>query len=305
MSAIPEALLRHLYAYDRTLPLLATSESEPAIDLATRQARTDIRRERVTFGSTHDERMLATVITPTPGGAHGNGPWPAVIVQHGSTPLGRHGNVTPTPTASDPVGPRWAASGLVVVAVDAYGFGSREAPDNRGRLTPTRPDLMFRTRDQRMQAIQDLMRTVDYLQTRPDVRHDAIAYHGVSMGCRIGVPFIALDHRVKAASLFVGGSGDYSRFITAGTEFADLADDEATINALTDAATFAPFTGHIPKFVVNGEKDDTVGGREPAERLQAAMADPKEIHWYDGGHGDFGPALVEEARQFLARHLGA
>ena len=42
----------------------------------------------------------------------------------------------------------------MVVAVDAYGFGSRERPDNRGRLTPTRPDLMFRTRDQRMQAIQ-------------------------------------------------------------------------------------------------------------------------------------------------------
>ncbi|MEX1022851.1 MAG: hypothetical protein WD058_06860, partial [Dehalococcoidia bacterium] len=158
VPAIPEALLRHLYAYDRTLLLLATSEPEPAIDLATRTPRTDIRRERVTFGSTHDERVLATVITPTEGG-----PWPAVIVQHGSTPLGRHGNVTASPSTPDPVGPRWAAAGLAVVAVDAYGFGSRERPDNRGRLTPTRPDLIFRTRDQRMQAVQDLMRTVDYL----------------------------------------------------------------------------------------------------------------------------------------------
>jgi dienelactone hydrolase len=301
---VPEALLRHLYAYDRTLPLLATSEPEPAIDLATRQPRTDIRRERVTFGSTHDERVLATVITPAPGGAHGDGPWPAVILQHGSTPMGRHGNVTATPALPDPVGPRWAASGLVVVAVDAYGFGSREAPDNRGRLTPTRPDLMFRTRDQRMQAIQDLMRTVDYLQTRPDVRHDAIGYHGVSMGCRVGVPFIALDRRVAAASLFVGGSGDYSRFMTEGTEFADLAADEATINALTDPLTFAPLTGHVPKFVVNGERDEVVRGREPAERLHEALAGPTEVRWFDGGHGEFGPALVEEARQFLVRHLG-
>src|SRR3546814_18594837 len=105
---------------------------------------------------------------------------------------------------------------VMVVVVDAYGFGSRETPDNRGRLTPTRPDLMFRTRDQRMQAVQDLMRTVDYLQTREDVRADAIGYNGVSMGTRIGVPFIALDPRVRAASLFVGGSGDYSRFVTGG-----------------------------------------------------------------------------------------
>src|SRR3546814_19993880 len=72
---------------------------------------------------------------------------------------------------------------VMVVVVDAYGFGSRETPDNRGRLTPTRPDLMFRTRDQRMQAVKDLMRTVDYLQTREDVRADA---HGRSEGRRVG-----------------------------------------------------------------------------------------------------------------------
>ena len=300
MTAVPETLLRHLYAYDRTLPLAATSEPEPALDPATRRPRTDIRRERITFGSTHDERVLATIVAPA-----GEGPWPAVIMQHGSTPLGRHGNVTAAPTNPDPVGTRWAASGLMVVAVDAYGFGSREGPDNRGRLTPSRPDLMFRTRDQRMQAAQDLMRTVDYLLTRSDVRTDAIGYHGLSMGCRIGIPFIALDRRVRAASLFVGGSGDYSRFAVDGTPFEDLREDEALVHALTDPIVFAPLTGHVPKFVVNGERDDVVGGREPAERLHAAMAGPKEIRWFDGGHGDFGPGLVEEARQFLARHLGA
>lgn len=298
MTEVSEALLRHLYAYDRTLPLLATSEPEPAIDLATRSPRTDIRRERVTFGSTHDERVLATIVAPA-----GEGRWPAVIVQHGSTPLGRHGNVTATPNAPDPVGPRWAASGLMVVAVDAYGFGSRERPDNRGRLTPTRPDLMFRTRDQRMQAVQDLMRTVDYLLTREDVRHDAIGYHGVSMGCRIGVPFIALDRRVRAASLFVGGSGDYSRFEVAGTPFEHLREDEAMVHALTDPIVFAPLTGHVPKFVVNGERDEVVRGKEPAERLHAALADPKEIRWFDGGHGDYAP-MLEDARAFLGQHLG-
>jgi hypothetical protein len=124
------------------------------------------------------------------------------------------------------------------------------------------------------------------------------------MGCRIGVPFIALDRRVAAASLFVGGSGDYSRFVTEGTEFADLAADEATINALTDPLTFAPLTGHVPKFVVNGERDEVVRGREPAERLHAALAGPTEVRWFDGGHGEFGATLVEEARQFLVRHLG-
>lgn len=295
---IPEQLIRHLYAYDRTLPLLATSEPEAAVNPATRQARTDIRRERVTFASTHEERVTATIVAPA-----GEGPFPAVIIQHGSTPLGRHGNATATPQNPEPVAVQWAAAGLLTVAVDAYGFGSRELPDNRGRLLPGRPDLLFRTRDQRIQAIQDLMRTVDYLQTRSDVRADAIGYHGVSMGTRIGVPFIALDQRVRAATLFVGGSGDYSRFVTAGTPFADLAGDEALVNHLTDPAIFAPWTSHLPKLMVNGERDQTVGGREPAERLLEAMADPKEIVWFDGDHGDSAP-FQPQALQFLTSHLG-
>ncbi len=294
---IAEALVRHLYGYDRTLPLLATSEPEPAIDLATRTPRTDIRRERVTFGATHDERVLATIIKPA-----GDGPYPAIIVQHGSTPSGRHRNVTAGPENPEPVAVEWAASGVMTVVVDAYGFGSRELPDNRGRLVPNRPDLMFRTRDQRMQAVQDLMRTVDYLQTRHDVRPDGIGYHGVSMGTRLGVPFIALDRRVRAASLFVGGSGDYSRFVTEGTDFTDLAADEALLNQLTDPITFAPWTGHLPKFVVNGERDQTVRGREPAERLHAAMADPKEVHWYNGDHGDYAP-MLPAALAFLKANL--
>lgn len=296
---VPESLLRHLYAYDRSLPLGATSEIETPMDPRTQTPRADLRVERVTFGSTHDERVLVTLTYPASGG-----PFAAVIAQPGSTPLGRHTMATARPDLPEPVAYRWAAAGMMVASVDAYGFGSRETPDNRGRLTTTRPDLMFRTRDTRIQNVQDLSRTVDYLVSRSDVRADAIGFYGVSMGTRVGVPFIALDHRVRAAALFVGGSGPYSRFVTEGTEYAGLAADEAMIVALTDPLTFAPLTAHVPKFIVNGEQDLTVGGREPAERLQQAYAEPKEIRWYPGGHGDYGDALVAEAGRFLARHLG-
>ena len=85
---IDEALLRHLYRYDRSLPLLATSERDPARDPKTRQALDDLVVERVTFGSTHDERVLGT-ITKQPG----DEPRPAVIIQHGSTTMGRFRSV--------------------------------------------------------------------------------------------------------------------------------------------------------------------------------------------------------------------
>lgn len=292
-----EGWLRHLYAYDRTLPLLATTEREAVLDGATREPVPGLRRERVTFTSTHDQRVLATITLPDT-----EGPFPAIIVQHGSTSLGRHTYATATPAIALPLAYRWALEGCAIVSVDAYGFGSREAADNRGRLAPDRPDLMFRTRDQRIQSVQDLMRTVDYLLTRDDIRSDAIGYHGVSMGTRVGVPFIALDPRVRAASLFVGGSGPYSRYEVEGTDFAGLAEDEERVFTLTDPISFAPFTSHVAKFVANGRTDTTVG-LEAAELLQATLAEPKELHWFDGGHGDAPPELIETARRFLVSHL--
>lgn len=292
---IDEALLRHLYRYDRSLPLLATTEPEPTRDPVTRLLVDDLESERVTFGSTHDERVVA-VITKQPGG----GPRPAVILQHGSTAMGRHSWMLPD---RHPLHQLWARRGFLTIAVDAYGFGSREGPDNRGRLGPDRADLMFRTRDARIQAVQDLMRTVDYLHTRDDVAVGGIGYAGVSMGCRVGVPFVGLDERVSAAAFFVGGSGPYASWAIEGTEYADLAEDSDHIFALTDPLVFAPMTAGRPMFMVNAEQDVLVG-REAGERLQAAVGEPNELRWFDGGHGETPRSMFDEAAGFLATHLG-
>ena len=72
---IDERLLRHLYGYDRSLPLLATSEREPIMDFERRVLVEGLVRERVTFGSTHDERVLAQITYP----ADASGPFAAVI----------------------------------------------------------------------------------------------------------------------------------------------------------------------------------------------------------------------------------
>ena len=291
---IDEPLLRHLYRYDGSLPLLPTSEPEVVIEMSTRQPVTGIVRERVTYGSTHDERVLAALTYPASGG-----PFPAVIIQHGSTPMGRHSWAMP---GRSPLPVSWAQSGFLTVAVDAYGFGSREGADNRGRLGTDRADLMFRTRDARMQAIQDLMRTVDYLETRTDVRPGAVGYAGVSMGCRLGVPFVALDERVRAAAFFVGGSGEYSRWELEGTEHADLAAEAGWIVELTDPCRFAPMTAGRSMFMVNGKRD-TLVGLEAGERLQQALGEPKTLRWFDGDHGETPGELFAEALQFLTQQL--
>jgi len=291
---IDEALLRHLYRYDRSLPLLATSEQEPTRDPETLQPIDGLVTERVTFGSTHDERVVASITRPSEGGS-----LPSVILQHGSTPMGRHSWAM---RGRHHLHQLWAQRGFMVVAVDAYGFGSREGPDNRGRLGPTRADLMLRTRDARLQAVQDLMRTVDYLETRADARSEAIGYAGVSMGCRVGVPFVGLDDRVGAAAFFVGGSGPYASWAIEGTDYADLASDRDLVFALTDPLAFASMTAGRPMFMANGERDILVG-REAGERLQAALGEPKELRWFDGGHGETPGTLFDEAADFLGHHL--
>ena len=294
---LDDRLSRHLYRYDRTLPLLPTSEPEPLLDTQTFAPIADVTGERVTFGSTHDERVLGSLTRPAEGD-----PFPAVIVQHGSTPLGRHTWRQRRPDVDVPL--LWARSGFAVLVVDAYGFGSRELPDDRGRLRTTRPDLIFRTRDQRMQAVQDLMRAADYLQSRDDVRADAIGFMGVSMGTRLGVPFVGLDDRVRAGAFFVGGDGPYARFEVDGTPFEDLREDEELVRELTGPARFAQMTAGRPMYMANGLRDEVVG-TEAAEILQAALGEPKTLRWFDGGHGETPAELFEEARAFLAEHLGA
>ena len=292
--AIDEALLRSLYKYDRTLPLLPTSEAEQVLDVQTREPIGGLLRERVTYGSTHDERVLATLTYPA-----GGGPFAAVIIQHGSTPMGRHTWGVP---GRAPIPISWAQSGLMTVAVDAYGFGSRERSDNRGRLGPERADLMFRTRDARFQAVQDLMRTLDYLLTRADVLGDSVGYAGVSMGCRLGVPFVGIDERVRAAAFFIGGTGPYSRWELDGSGYEELLDDEQLIFELTDPVVFAPMTHGRPMFMANGERDELVQ-KEPGAKLQAALGEPNELHWFDGGHFEIPARLYERASEFLREHL--
>jgi len=287
---IPDNLLRHIFKYDQSMPLLATSEEELVIDSITRSPSNTLKSERVTFSSTHDQRVLATVTR-----ANKNTISPAIIFQHGSTPLGRFSWSNRQKMIHD-----WAINGLTVIAVDAYGFGSRELPDDRGRLRPQRPDLLFRTRDQRIQAVQDLMRTVDYLQERSDIDSNCIGYLGISMGTRVGVPFMGLDKRVKVGAFFVGGSGDYARFDTANKDWEYLTSDEIISFNLTDPARFAALTNERETLCANGRNDVLVGATA-AQRLQDAFTEPHTNIWFDGGHGETPDLVFQQARELFTK----
>ena len=56
-----------------------------------------------------------------------------------------------------------------------------------------------------VQQVQDLRRAIDYIQTRPDIAADRLAFFGVSGGAALGPIPLALEDRLKAAVLADGG----------------------------------------------------------------------------------------------------
>jgi eukaryotic-like serine/threonine-protein kinase len=76
---------------------------------------------------------------------------------------------------------------------------------NRGDLSSSyqRPGNLYR--DYAKRQVQDLMRSIDYLETRGDIDKNKLAYFGFSWGGRMGGIVPAVEPRVKAAILLLAG----------------------------------------------------------------------------------------------------
>ena len=79
-------------------------------------------------------------------------------------------------------------------------------------------------------------RALDYAETRPDIDAARLSYYGLSWGGRIGPITLALDPRIKAGVLLMGG----------------LAANKSAPEA--DPFTFAPRV-RIPVLMLNGDQD--------------------------------------------------
>ena len=167
--AIPVALLRQFYAYDRDLPLEAVTAEAPGLDFGP-----GLRAERFEITSTHDARVPGLVLWDPAR----EGPRPAVLVAHPAT-LGKSDDYVLWPASE------WAERGAVCVLIDQAGHGERA----------TRPITMedFMRYPQRRAAMTqqtavDWMRALDYAVTRPQVDGERVGFVGFSMGGMRGRP---------------------------------------------------------------------------------------------------------------------
>jgi eukaryotic-like serine/threonine-protein kinase len=146
---------------------------------------------------------------------------------------------------------------------------------------------MSQRRDLHVQWAKDFFRAVDYLETRPEIDKEKLAYYSLSMGAFFGPIPVALDTRVKAAVFASGGL----RF---------------NYPPEIQPANFAPRI-KVPVLQING-KHDFQAPLEAQERMWELLGTPPEHKHHvalEGGHVPTNQqAMIKEVLAFFDRYLG-
>jgi hypothetical protein len=157
-----------------------------------------LRIEKVVFDSLPGYRVTGDVFIPA-----GKGPFPAVIVSPGHGPTGKAGNYQ--------FAVNFARAGFVVLSYDVMGAGERlqhyDPELNASKLNPPVWEHSLAAYQSMLVGqpvvrffINDAMRGIDYLQSRPDVDGERIGAYGCSGGGTVTAFVAALDPRIKATA---------------------------------------------------------------------------------------------------------
>ncbi|MEV0731854.1 alpha/beta hydrolase [Polymorphospora sp. NPDC050346] len=216
----------------------------------------------------------------TPDGA--TGPRPLVLMGHGG---GQHKKAPGIVARAR----RFVVEcGFAVVAVDVPGHGDRPkdpeydriATANQARVAAGAELAPLIARFQALvarQTVPEWRAVLDAVQDLDRVGAGPVGYWGVSLGCGLGVPFVAAEPRVRAAVLGLGGalaSAEVAARVTVPVEFLLQWDDERV-----------PRGQGLALF-------DAFGSAE------------KTLHANPGGHGKVPAFEVDSNVRFFARHLG-
>lgn len=146
----------------------------------------------------------------------------------------------------------------------------------------------FAFRDLQLAWMKDLSRTIDYLQTRDDLNREKIGFYGLSWGSLAAPIALAVEPRIKAAVLNVGGFWN-ARFLPE-----------------VDPFNVAPHV-KVPVLMLNGEHDIVF----PLETAQKPLFDllgtapPDKRHYLSpAAHNVPRNEVIKETLDWLDRYLG-
>jgi dienelactone hydrolase len=177
--------------------------------------------------------------------------------------------------------------GFAAVAVDVRGHGDRPRDTEFDRLA-TEEQALVAAGEETAPLLADFQahvarptvtewRTVlDAVQQLDHVGAGPVGYWGLSLGCGLGVPFVAAEPRVRAAVLGLFG-------------------------ALASAEDAARITVPVEFLVQWG--DERVPRHESLALFDAFASAGKTLHANPGKHGEIPPFELDSTLSFFTRHL--
>jgi len=257
---------RNLYTYDKS-PLNASVEQMSADE-------DDWKLEKITYTAPYgNEEETAYLYLPK----KGKPPYQTVLFFPGSNALTlRHFTPHPYPAAAlDAI----LRSGRAVI-YPVYKGTYERAAEMPGLDTVSGREVLI-------QDSKDMSRSIDYLETRPDIDSKRIAYLGDSMSAALGVVWAAVENRFKAVIFLDGGF-----FV------------ETPLPG-TDQADFAPRL-KAPTLLITGKFDWIFLGKDALLTLLGAPAADKKAVTFDTAHDvtEQRADLIREVVGWLDKYLG-
>ncbi|HEY1304184.1 MAG TPA: protein kinase [Vicinamibacterales bacterium] len=145
-------------------------------------------------------------------------------------------------------------------------------------------------RDRLLQWSKDVQRSIDYLETRPEIEVKKLAFYGISYSAGVSPTLLAVEPRFRAAVLVSGG-----------VWYPPPASD-------VDPWNYAPRV-RIPVLMLNG-RDDLIFPKDTSQLpLLRALGTPEQNKrhvLFDGGHVNlqYRMDLIGEILKWLDRYLG-
>lgn len=255
-----------LFTYDR-LPLDAKIEEDKEIPLG--------RRQKITFNAAYGgERMMAYLFLPS----SAKPPYQVVVTFPGSGAIDARSSAALEPGRLDFV----VKTGRALLWPIYKGTYERG-----GDLHSDYPNETNAYKDYVVMWGKDLERSLDYVETRPDLDAHRIAYYGLSWGGALGAILPAIEPRIRTNLLYV-----------AGLQFQRALPEVEAIN----------YVGRVrqPTLILNGELDFFFPpeSQRAMFELLGTPRDQKKRLVFPGGHSVPRTEMIRESLSWLDRTLG-
>jgi dienelactone hydrolase len=274
------------------------------------------RRERFVYETRPGLTALAYLLTP----AGGKGPFGTVICipGHGRgvddivgiDPQGRDRTDKDTDGYEHDFAIQVVEHGMAAVAIEPLGFGCRRDPVNKKKglavkgCDPVAGEALLLGQTLLAWRVWDVMRTIDWIETRPELDVKRVGCMGVSGGGTATLFSAALEPRIKVAMV----SSYLNTFRDSIFSMAHCTDNY--IPGILNWAEMYDVAGLVaprPLFAESGERDSIfpiAGSRESFAKVKAVYevfgaTDAVEHEVFDGPHSFWGKRGIP----FLAKHL--